>query len=105
MRASITRPRLRQAIGLVLVASVILSSGCAATRARRSTPPPGARVAWLFLPPAQASLKAAFSRRYSAILALMLRRDRPQILAQRPTLPRVLRSALRITRRPRAVFE
>src|SRR5581483_4216732 len=33
---------------------------------------------------------------YSAILAEMLRRDRPQILAQRPTLPWLFSSALRM---------
>src|SRR5262249_30619074 len=33
---------------------------------------------------------------YSAIFEVMLRRDRPQILAQRPTLPRVLARALRM---------
>src|SRR5207302_5302840 len=41
----------------------------------------------------QVSLNDDFSSWYSAILALMLRRDRPQIRAQRPTLPRDFLSA------------
>src|SRR3954471_15029622 len=41
----------------------------------------------------QVSLNDDFSNLYSAILALMLRRDRPQMRAQRPTLPRAFFSA------------
>src|SRR5438094_7161671 len=41
----------------------------------------------------QVSLNDDFSNLYSAILALMLRRDRPQMRAHRPTLPRAFFSA------------
>jgi hypothetical protein len=40
MRAFATKPHLRRAIGLALFLAVAGSSGCAATRARRGTPPP-----------------------------------------------------------------
>src|SRR5262249_12904168 len=43
----------------------------------------------------QSPLKARLSRLYSARFALTLRRDRPQMRAQRPTLPRVFVRALR----------
>src|SRR5262249_37302047 len=46
-----------------------------------------------FVVASYSSLNVDFSNLYSAILALMLRRDRPQILAQRPTLPRAFFSA------------
>src|SRR5437763_1779650 len=44
----------------------------------------------------QTSLNIDLLIPYSAILAEMLRRDRPQILAQRPTLPWLFSSALRM---------
>ena len=46
--------------------------------------------------PPYASLKDAFWILYWLILAEMLRRDNPQILAQRPMLPRLFFKALRM---------
>src|SRR5437764_13816683 len=42
------------------------------------------------------SLNVVLSILYSVIFAVMLRRDRPQMRAQRPTLPRVFFKALRM---------
>lgn len=42
-----------------------------------------------FRPKLHSSLNTSFLILYSASLAEMLRRDKPQILAQRPTLPRL----------------
>ena len=47
-------------------------------------------------PRSYTSLNTALLILYSAILAEMLRRDRPQILAQRPMLPRLFLRALRM---------